>query len=135
MSPLAVRCRSCGATQAGAICAKCKARSRRDQSRRRGKTFYQSQQWRDLSAACIARDGACLSCDLSPRYDPNTRLIAHHVIARKDGGSDNLANLITLCQDCHNAYEAAVRKDFRTDVRERVERAAMLLQLGRHKGS
>ena len=32
----------------------------------------------------------------------NTRLEVHHIIFRSQGGSDDLDNLITLCERCHN---------------------------------
>ena len=33
----------------------------------------------------------------------NCRVEVHHIVFRRDGGSDNLENLITLCEDCHKA--------------------------------
>lgn len=33
----------------------------------------------------------------------NCRLEVHHIKFRRNGGSDNLENLITLCEDCHKA--------------------------------
>ncbi len=46
--------------------------------------------------AIYARDGyRCALCDNS-RY-----LQIHHVIPRKDGGTDSPQNLITLCSVCH----------------------------------
>lgn len=33
----------------------------------------------------------------------NCRVEAHHIKFRSDGGSDTLENLITLCEDCHEA--------------------------------
>ena len=33
----------------------------------------------------------------------NCRLEVHHIIFRSNGGSDDLENLITLCEDCHKA--------------------------------
>ena len=33
----------------------------------------------------------------------NCRLEVHHIVFRSDNGSDDLENLVTLCEDCHNA--------------------------------
>lgn len=33
----------------------------------------------------------------------NCRLEVHHIVFRRNGGSDNLENLVTLCEDCHKA--------------------------------
>ena len=33
----------------------------------------------------------------------NCRLEVHHIVFRRNGGSDNIENLITLCEDCHKA--------------------------------
>ena len=32
----------------------------------------------------------------------NCRVEVHHIVFRRNGGSDSLENLITLCEDCHN---------------------------------
>lgn len=33
----------------------------------------------------------------------NTHLEVHHIVQRKDGGTDHRGNLVTLCHDCHAA--------------------------------
>lgn len=33
----------------------------------------------------------------------NCRLEGHHIVFRRNGGSDSLDNLVTLCEDCHKA--------------------------------
>ena len=48
------------------------------------------------------RDGfKCQHCYHKGGSD--TKLEVHHVIQRKDGGSDRPDNLVTLCHDCHSA--------------------------------
>lgn len=67
--------------------------------------------WQTISKAVLARDNySCRICggsSLSP-VDSSTdfrkihfELEVHHIIPRKDGGSDTFRNLITLCEDCH----------------------------------
>ena len=44
---------------------------------------------------------------------PDTKLEVHHIVQRKDGGSDRPDNLVTLCHDCHAALhrgELTLRK-------------------------
>lgn len=54
---------------------------------------------RNYKKACLARDGykcrVCISQD---------KLQVHHIIPRKDGGSDKLSNLMTLCETCHDKH-------------------------------
>ena len=52
----------------------------------------------NFKQAAKARDGyKCQCCGKK-----NCRLEVHHLIPRSRGGSDKLANLITLCTDCHH---------------------------------
>ena len=51
----------------------------------------------NLRIACLMRDGyQCQHCG-----QHEVRLEAHHLIFRKHGGKDTLANLLTLCATCH----------------------------------
>lgn len=68
--------------------------------------------WPTVSKAVMARDNyACRVCgkssfspvDSSADFDKiHFQLEVHHIIPRKDGGSDTFQNLITLCEDCHH---------------------------------
>jgi hypothetical protein len=61
--------------------------------------FYQSQEWQDLCKAAKERDGyKCRRCPCT------IGLQVHHIRSRNSGGLDVLANLITLCFDCHSLY-------------------------------
>lgn len=52
----------------------------------------------NFKQAAKARDGyKCQCCGKK-----NCRLEVHHLLPRSRGGSDKLANLITLCTDCHH---------------------------------
>ena len=67
--------------------------------------------WKKISASVMMRDGySCRVCgksDLelvnsSTKYNKlHLGLEVHHIIPRKDGGSDSFSNLITLCEECH----------------------------------
>ena len=57
--------------------------------------LYQQENFKQ---AAKARDGyKCQRCGKK-----NCRLEVHHLLPRSRGGSDKLANLITLCSDCHH---------------------------------
>lgn len=67
--------------------------------------------WPKVSRAVLARDNySCRICgqsSLKP-YSPAGRRSAvhldvqvHHIIPRKDSGSDSFLNLVTLCEQCH----------------------------------
>ena len=48
------------------------------------------------------RDGyKCQHCH--HKGDSETKLEVHHIVQRKDGGTDHRDNLVTLCHDCHAA--------------------------------
>jgi 5-methylcytosine-specific restriction enzyme A len=73
---------------------------------KRAELFYQSKEWRATAARVKRRDGyACVRCG------SGQRLIADHIVERKDGGADlDEANLETLCGDCHAKKTAEARK-------------------------
>lgn len=63
-------------------------------SARRGKLG--TREWRILRLQCFQRDDyACCECG------SRARLECDHVIPVDAGGTDDLANLQTLCRDCH----------------------------------
>lgn len=73
-------------------------------------------EWRRRRAECYARDGwICLDCDrhclsgAKSKQDPGRRIQAHHLRSRRDGGGDELENLVTLCVTCHQKREAKGR--------------------------
>ena len=52
----------------------------------------------NLRIACLMRDKyTCRQCGKR-----NCRLEAHHIVYREHGGKDTLANLLTLCERCHD---------------------------------
>lgn len=68
--------------------------------------------WPTISKAVMARDNyECRVCgkssfspvDSSAEFDKiHFELEVHHIIPRKDGGTDTFGNLITLCEACHH---------------------------------
>lgn len=62
---------------------------------------YDSKEWEALARRITWRDGrrckAVCGC--------TANLTVHHIIPRRENGSDDPDNLITLCIDCHNEIE------------------------------
>jgi 5-methylcytosine-specific restriction endonuclease McrA len=64
-------------------------------------------QWQRIRRAVRQRDGnSCRNCGAS---GPGVRLGVHHLTPAKLGGTDDVANLATLCSGCHAIYEQAAR--------------------------
>ncbi|MDE0658047.1 MAG: HNH endonuclease [Gammaproteobacteria bacterium] len=60
-------------------------------------------QWRRVRRHVLERDGyACCRCGRR-----GVRLEVDHVVPLKDGGTDDLSNLQTLCKPCHAAKTRA----------------------------
>ena len=55
-----------------------------------------SRPWARLRRAALQRDGyRCRECGTAGRLE------VHHVVAVEVGGSNELANLKTVCRECH----------------------------------
>ena len=66
-----------------------------------GEEYQQGEQlgYENVKAYVKARDGfRCRSCGARDHLE------VHHIMQRKDGGSDSPDNLITLCHRCHKAW-------------------------------
>ena len=52
--------------------------------------------WTTISGECFKRDRySCVKCNSGKKIE------CHHIKPIKDGGDNQLSNLITLCYDCH----------------------------------
>lgn len=68
--------------------------------------FYQSREWRGLVRRIKAERG-----NWCERCGSTERVIADHIVERKDGGADfDPKNIELLCAAHHNAKTAAARK-------------------------
>lgn len=56
-------------------------------------------QWRAISTRFLRDYPRCQRCGA-----PAT--IAHHIIRKRDGGTDDYSNLMALCQSCHSKIHA-----------------------------
>lgn len=66
--------------------------------------YYSSGAWKRLRAACLRRDAFRCTFEhcTTPNRGQDGRLIADHIVPRREGGADDLANLRTLCPACDN---------------------------------
>jgi len=54
-------------------------------------------------------DYGCAHCGINGGPHGNAELHAHHIVPKSRGGSDNISNLITLCNECHKAVHSKNR--------------------------
>jgi uncharacterized protein YjhX (UPF0386 family) len=75
--------------------------------------LYSTKAWSLRARECYDRDGwLCRDCGCEcfaarDAADPRRRVQAHHIVPRRNGGSNELENLVTLCLTCHRVREAA----------------------------
>jgi len=92
--------------------------------------FNSSTEWQDIRAIVLARDDhRCVGCgEVCSRGEADV----HHLIPRSLGGSDEPANLVTLCDGCHGAHHPNLQASLS---RRFIERWALRLAkwLDRHR--
>lgn len=68
------------------------------------------QDWSAIRMSIRARDGyKCCRCGETKQ----NRLTLHHIIPRKEGGTNNDGNLMTLCRKCHDLIEPEGLRTYR----------------------
>jgi transposase-like protein len=75
------------------------ARLDRSDWRRRRIEVYERDNYICQNCSC-----KCLNSRDSKNH-PKRKIQAHHIISRRNGGTDELANLVTLCMSCHQKLE------------------------------
>ena len=65
--------------------------------------YYDSAEWKKLAVECKKRDGyQCRDPECrTPDRGRGGRVVADHVVPRRQGGLDALSNLVTRCNACH----------------------------------
>jgi RNA-directed DNA polymerase len=71
-----------------------------------GTMSAENRLWDEARRPVLERDGYCCA-----QCGSTTDLAIHHIQARKDGGSDEQDNLITLCSECHRQTANYGRRD------------------------
>lgn len=63
-----------------------------------------ADEWHKLRMTCLKRDR--FTCQRCEKVNNQGRgMTAHHIIPRSEEGLDDLGNLITLCDPCHDYVE------------------------------
>lgn len=63
-----------------------------------------TEEWAKAKAACLKRDkNTCQRCE--GKASNGKKLTAHHLTPRAEDGGNELSNLITLCNTCHDYVE------------------------------
>lgn len=73
-----------------------------------------SWEWRQTRAKIYERDNwLCQECGCKclnsrdSKAHPKRKIQCHHIVSRRNGGSDEMSNLTTLCMSCHHKLERA----------------------------
>lgn len=63
-------------------------------------SYYHTPEWAALRRACLERDR--FVCQLALPGCSGRAAIADHIVSRRNGGTDELANLRSVCRACDN---------------------------------
>ena len=77
---------------------------RREYDRKRTGSRYADRRWRKVRQMQLNNDPLCEDCLLYGKTVTATDV--HHVIPKRDGGSDAFENLRSLCHSCHSKITA-----------------------------
>lgn len=92
-------CPRCGYAHDKGSCPRCTRQYDKTERNQDAAKFYHSKFWRELRAACGARDKyICQSCGMPAGHSFH----ADHIVERESGGADELENLQCLCKRCHS---------------------------------
>lgn len=80
---------------------------------------HNSRAWRDISDHVRRIDGQCAICHRTEK------LVVHHLRAYRNGGTDDINNLLTMCNSCHTRYETSIRNGKRNHIVRQVHTIAV----------
>lgn len=79
------------------------------------------ENWNEVSEECKARDNnRCVNCG-QPRGG-RYKLNAHHIISLRQGGTNTLDNLVTLCEACHASVHSHYARNLDIEPRPLTDR-------------
>ena len=97
-----------GLVQAGvcSVCGPLRRASAAEHDEQRGTAAQRGYggRWQRVRAAYLAAHPLCAHCQQAGRIAAATDV--HHVVPRRDGGSDRWDNLLPLCHSCHSRVTA-----------------------------
>lgn len=71
---------------------------------------YGSARWREIARRYLAEHPTCIQCGRRAE-------VAHHIIEKENGGSDDDTNLRALCKSCHSRLHARARGGVSGEIR------------------
>lgn len=92
------------------VCGMCgpkrsRAAKRYDEQRGSAASRGYDARWRKLRRMVLRQAPLCRDCLAEGRTTTATEV--HHIVAKRDGGTDELGNLQALCKPCHSRRTAA----------------------------
>ena len=100
----------------GRYCPPCLSRRQRELDEQRGSAAERGYggKWRRLRALILKRDPTCRcevdECHHDPGYCGKRSSHVDHMVAKRDGGTDDPSNLKGLCGTCHNSAKQRTEK-------------------------
>jgi 5-methylcytosine-specific restriction protein A len=98
-----------GLVRAGvcSVCGPVRAQRSSHYDRERGSSAARGYggRWQSVRRMFLRSSPVCVDCKAQGAVTAATE--AHHVIARRNGGSDEESNLLALCKACHSRRTAA----------------------------
>jgi hypothetical protein len=73
--------------------------------------FLGKKDWDRQKLRVFERDKCCVRCGQGPRVGC-PRLDPHHIVRKSKGGSDDMANVQILCDECHKTKHPEKRVRF-----------------------
>ena len=71
---------------------------------KKGEEDFNTEEWKQFRQECLKRDQyTCQRCE--KKNSQGRGLTVHHIMPRIEGGSNDLGNLMTLCNSCHDFVE------------------------------
>ena len=99
-----------------------------DKNKEQAMSPEERQIWAKLRhKACLRTAYKCEACGVQGNKWNTT---AHHMIPRRDGGTDDLENLMCLCESCHNIAEDSgmwTRRQIRNYILDYIEGAVEII--------
>lgn len=84
------------------VCGQQRKHKDKQYDQRRGSAHARGydKRWEKLRGMILRNAPFCVDCEAVGRVTPATEV--HHIVAKRDGGTDEESNLSALCKSCHS---------------------------------
>lgn len=109
-APSACRRPGCAGLVRNGVCSRCgplrrQVQAAHDEQRGTAAQRGYGGRWQRLRRAYLRRHPLCVHCLQAGRTEPAVDV--HHIVPRRNGGSDADDNLLALCHSCHSRVTGA----------------------------